>query len=88
MERGKIECEIADTDTSRLDQMPESDLLQTLVLQFLQHDGYVDTARAFGGEIGKEKQAMRQDSDPTVEDSTIHDNEDAVNRQRAYSPSS
>lgn len=66
--------------------MSESDLLQTLVLQFLQHDGYVDTARALAQEINQEKQAMRRESDPNVEDVTTHDNEDAVNRQRAYFP--
>lgn len=62
--------------------MSESDLIQTLVLQFLQHDGYVDTAKAFAEEVNQGKQAMRQSLDPALEDMTTHDNEDAGNRQR------
>jgi len=82
-ERLKIECEIAATDTSKLEpEMSESDLIQTLVLQFLQHDGYVDTAKAFAEEVNQGKQAMRQSLDPALEDMTAHDNEDAGNRQR------
>lgn len=65
--------------------MPESAFLQTLVLQFLQHDGYVDTAAAFAAEINQEKQAMRQQSGQNVEDVVTTDTEDAVNRQRAWS---
>lgn len=84
MEREKIEVEIEEMSTEKISELPESDLLQTLVLKFLQHDGYVDTARAFAGELGQEKQAMRQPSDPVVEDAMMHDNEDAVNRQRTY----
>jgi len=53
-----------------------------LVLQFLQHDGYVETARAFADEIQQEKQALNLHSEETVNSTTIKDDEDANRRQR------
>lgn len=54
------------------------------VLQFLQHDGYVETARAFAEEIHAEKQALNIDSNVPVEGININDDEDAHRRQRTY----
>jgi hypothetical protein len=48
----------------------------------LQHDGYVETARAFAEEIHAEKMALRLSSDEPVKDINIKDDEDANNRQR------
>lgn len=62
--------------------MSESDLLQALVLQFLQHDGYVDTARAFAGEMRDQKKALHVDPDTKFDGISIKDDEDANNRQR------
>lgn len=56
------------------------------VLQFLQHDGYVETARAFAEEIQSEKQALNLDPDVQIEGINITDDEDANNRQRTVSP--
>ncbi len=62
------------------------------VLQFLQHDGYVETARAFAEELHAEKSALRLDtpaqagqSSADAEDDilgALRDDEDAHNRQR------
>lgn len=52
------------------------------VLQFLQHDGYVDTARAFAKEIETEKGALNIDSKHPVRGYNIADDEDANKRQR------
>ncbi len=52
------------------------------VLQFLQHDGYVETARAFAEEVQVQKQALSLDPDAQVEGINITDDEDANNRQR------
>ncbi|KJR80514.1 uncharacterized protein SPSK_05331 [Sporothrix schenckii 1099-18] len=60
----------------------ETDLVQQLVLQFLQQDGYVDTARAFAKEIEAEKEALNIDSKHPVRGYNIADDEDANKRQR------
>jgi Ran-binding protein 9/10 len=54
------------------------------VLQFLQHDGYVETARAFAEEIHAEKKALTIDPNTVVEGINIKDDEDANNRQRSW----
>lgn len=75
--------EIEATDTSRLEPgMSGTDLVQTLVLQFLQHDGYVETARAFAEDIRAQKEALNLDTSVSVEGINIKDDEDANNRQR------
>jgi hypothetical protein len=48
----------------------------------LQHDGYVETARAFAEELQAEKAALRLDPDEPIEGINIRDDEDAHNRQR------
>ncbi|KAH9906687.1 SPRY domain-containing protein [Xylariomycetidae sp. FL2044] len=62
--------------------MHETDLIQQLVLQFLQHDGYVETARAFAEEIHAEQEALNIDSNVPVPEVNIKDDENARRRQR------
>jgi hypothetical protein len=54
-----------------------------LVLQYLSHDGYVETAKAFAEEVHQERQAL---DIGTINSDDSHDfgkeDEDAVNRQR------
>ena len=64
--------------------MSETDLIQSLVLQFLQHDGYVETARAFAEDMKLQKEALNLDPEATVPGINIKDDEDANNRQRRY----
>lgn len=64
--------------------MGETDLIHALVLQFLQHDGYVETARAFAKDIKQQKEALRLDPNVTVDGINIKDDEDANNRQREF----
>lgn len=64
--------------------MNETELAQALVLQFLQHDGYVETARAFAEEIQAQKEALNLDPDITLDGINIKDDEDANNRQRKF----
>lgn len=66
--------------------MNETELAQALVLQFLQHDGYVETARAFAEEIQAQKEALNLDPDVKLDGINIKDDEDANNRQRKYIP--
>ncbi|KXJ87623.1 SPRY domain-containing protein [Microdochium bolleyi] len=74
---------ISQTSIDRLiPGMDETELIQQLVLQFLQHDGYVETARAFANEIQNEKQALNLSSNKIADGATIKDDEDANRRQR------
>lgn len=82
-EQIKIQKDISEANVARLagPKTGETDLLQQLVLQFLQHDGYVETARAFAEEIQSEKQALNLDPKVPVEGINIKDDEDANHRQ-------
>ncbi|PHH70867.1 hypothetical protein CDD80_5676 [Ophiocordyceps camponoti-rufipedis] len=82
-ERQKMQREISEADTSKLEPgMNETDLIQTLVLQFLQHDGHVETARAFAEDMRAQKRALSLDPNAEVAGINIKDEEDANNRQR------
>ncbi|EEU45534.1 uncharacterized protein NECHADRAFT_69522 [Fusarium vanettenii 77-13-4] len=82
-EREKVQKDIQSTDTSSLVQgMSETDVIQALVLQFLQHDGYVETARAFAEDMKVQKEALSLDPGLKVDGVNIRDDEDANNRQR------
>jgi hypothetical protein len=62
--------------------LSETELIQSLVLQFLTHDGYVETARAFADEIHSEKQALNMDPDALIQGFDVKEDEDAGHRQR------
>ncbi|KAF5016924.1 hypothetical protein F66182_11239, partial [Fusarium sp. NRRL 66182] len=82
-ERERVQRNIQATDTSTLvPGMSETDIIQALVLQFLQHDGYVETARAFAEDMKVQKEALSLDPAVTVDGVSIRDDEDANNRQR------
>lgn len=66
--------------------MNEADLIQALVLQCLQHDGYVETARAFAEELTMQREAFNFDSKADLPGINIKDDEDANNRQRKLDP--
>ncbi|KAJ8122457.1 hypothetical protein ONZ43_g1356 [Nemania bipapillata] len=83
-EQGMIKQAISRTSIERLvsPRMNETELVQQLVLQFLQHDGYVETAQEFAREIRGEQQALNSDPNVTVLGINIKDDEDARQRQR------
>ena len=56
--------------------------MQSLVMQFLQHDGYLETARAFAEDMKIQKAALSLDPDAEITSISIQDDEDANNRQR------
>ncbi|KAK7754736.1 hypothetical protein SLS62_003294 [Diatrype stigma] len=68
-EQAIIRDAISHASIERLVSPPqdETELIQGLVLQFLQHDGYVETARAFAAEIHAEKEALNIDPSIPVE---------------------
>jgi Ran-binding protein 9/10 len=57
-------------------------LILLQVLQFLQHDGYIETARAFAEEVQAEKRALTLDANAAVKHINVSDDEDANRRQR------
>ncbi|KAL2073362.1 hypothetical protein VTL71DRAFT_10686 [Oculimacula yallundae] len=82
-EREQIRQQIETTSTANLaPPMNETELIQSLVLQFLSHEGYVETARAFAGEVYSEKQALNLDPNATIEGVDVKEDEDAGHRQR------
>lgn len=82
-QRGKVVKQILETDTSRLEPgLNETDLIHTLVMQFLQHDGYIETARAFADDLKVQNDALTaQNPTRRPPGMDIRDDEDANNRQ-------
>ncbi|KAI0451063.1 ran-binding protein [Xylaria acuta] len=83
-EQAMIKQAISRTSIERLvsSHTSETELIQQLVLQFLQHDGYVETAREFAKEIHDEQQALHSDPSVPVMGINIKDDDDAHQRQR------
>ncbi|KAI0474507.1 concanavalin A-like lectin/glucanase domain-containing protein [Xylaria cf. heliscus] len=83
-EKSMVKQAISRTSIERLvsSHMNETELIQQLVLQFLQHDGYVETAREFAKEIHAEQQALKSDPSVPIMGVNIRDDDDAHQRQR------
>ncbi|PQE25365.1 SPRY domain-containing protein [Rutstroemia sp. NJR-2017a BBW] len=82
-EKAHIRNEISSTSTVKLSPpLNETELIQSLVLQFLSHDGYVDTARAFAQEVHSEKSALNMDPRVAIPEFDVAEDEDAGHRQR------
>ena len=74
--------EISATNVSNLHPpLDETALLQELVAQFLAHDGYVETARAFAEEVWEECRALQNSRDTPLKDYEPEEDIDAVHRQ-------
>lgn len=81
-EKLSIQKEINSTDTSGLHpQLGEDELIQELVAQFLAHDGYVETARAFAREVKEESRALKNGRATPLKDYDTEEDLDAINRQ-------
>lgn len=61
--------------------MDESALLQELVAQFLSHDGYVETARAFAQEVAAESAALQKGEDGPLKKYEVEEDVEAIHRQ-------
>lgn len=78
-----VEEEINLTSASSLHPpLDETALIQELVAQFLAHDGYVETGRAFAEEVEAESRALRNTPNSRVKDVGVEEDLDAINRQR------
>lgn len=86
-EREAVMREISKAKTSQLrPPRDESSLIQELVAQFLAHDGYVETAKAFAEEIRREKGFLDNALPLTAPTVPEKDDTDAVHRQSKSSP--
>jgi hypothetical protein len=80
-ERHNVQLEISATSTAGLHPpLDESSLLQELVAQFLAHDGYVDTARAFAGEVATETRALQNGRNQPLKKYEAEEDHEAINR--------
>ncbi|KAJ6121389.1 SPla/RYanodine receptor SPRY [Penicillium capsulatum] len=82
-ERAMIQEEINNTSTASLQPpLDETVLLQELVAQFLAHDGYVETARAFAEEVTTETTALSNGQDEPLKKYEVEEDREAINRNR------
>ncbi|KKY22817.1 putative ran-binding protein [Phaeomoniella chlamydospora] len=82
-EQRKIEMAINRTNTSSLHPLVDEDkFIQDLVAQFLAHDGYVETARAFAKDRRAQNTALTHINQEASQDVEVEDDIDAINRQR------
>lgn len=81
-ERQAIMAEISQADVTDIQpHMPESPLIHSLIGQYLAHEGYVETSKAFAQDVHNRAQSLSGASQPAQapdSDSDIH----AVNRQK------
>lgn len=86
-EEAAVDQEIAAAKTSSLRPgLDENSLIQELVAQYLAHDGYVETAKAFQEETTREKNALNSAQPGTTVDTPHVDNAEAMHRQREFAP--
>ncbi|KAE8144715.1 hypothetical protein BDV25DRAFT_145347 [Aspergillus avenaceus] len=82
-EKSAIHAEISATSTANLQPpLDETALLQELVAQFLAHDGYVETARAFAEEVAIESAALQNGRSEPLKKYEVEEDVEAINRQK------
>lgn len=63
--------------------LDKDDICKALVAQYLSHDGYVETARAFASELRADAISLKGQPEPKLEPFlSVEEDHDAVNRQR------
>ena len=82
-EKSKIKDEISSVKISTIfPSMTENSLVKELVAQFLQHEGYVETVKAFAEEVKLEANALKIGSGSSTGAFEVQEDVDAINRQR------
>lgn len=80
-EREAIRADIQRTSSSTLHAgLDENSLIHQLIAQYLSHDGYVETARAFASEVREESRMLAGNNE--AEELDLEEDMDAENRQR------
>lgn len=81
-ERKKIQKELQSAKVDQLyPPLNEAQLIQRLVAQYLAHDGYVETARAFAAEVRSEGTMLAKGNSEGVRDLEPEEDIHAVQRQ-------
>lgn len=62
--------------------LDETSFIHELIAQYLAHDGYVETARAFAGEVREELRSLANGNEAGLKYLDPEEDQDAVNRQR------
>ncbi|KAI9771164.1 MAG: hypothetical protein M1840_002515 [Geoglossum simile] len=82
-EKELIDAEIANTSVASLHPpLSETSLIQALVAQYLAHDGYIETARAFREEVRAEAVALQSGRRSPPKALEVKEDFEAVHRQR------
>lgn len=81
-EKAAIQAEIARTKVAG----NETEFIHQLIGQYLAHDGYVETARAFADEAIEEARALANDDDADIPYREAVEDLDALNRQSKPKP--
>ncbi len=86
-EEAIVNREIAAAKTSLLRPgLDENSLIQELVAQYLAHDGYVETAKAFMAETTRERDSLTSATPGNTFKPSTTDNTEAMHRQSRFSP--
>jgi hypothetical protein len=80
-EKAAIQAEITRTKSSDKVAANETEFIHQLIGQYLAHDGYVETARAFADEAIEEARALADDDDADIPYREAVEDLDALNRQ-------
>ncbi|KAI8933594.1 hypothetical protein NX059_009324 [Plenodomus lindquistii] len=81
-EKMTIQAEIARSKSTSDVSADETQLIHQLVAQYLAHDGYVETARAFSDEVVDEARALASDGEAEIPYLAAVEDLDAINRQK------
>ncbi|RPA97522.1 SPRY-domain-containing protein [Choiromyces venosus 120613-1] len=82
-EKRKVYDEINGHPTAGLcPSLDEAALIQALVSQYLAHDGYVDTARAFSDDVQNESRALDSGRSGALKALEMKEDKDAIHRQK------
>lgn len=86
-EKEIIQAEINKTSVSSLEPnlqppLDETALIHELIAQYLAHDGYVETARAFAEEVREESRSLANGSEAGLKYLDPEEDSDAINRQK------
>jgi hypothetical protein len=83
-ERAAMQAEIARNRVSYKSVADETEFIHQLIGQYLAHDGYVETARAFADEAIEEARALANDDDADIPYGEAVEDLDALNRQSKF----
>ena len=81
-EHDEFRSDVDQEDVSNLHHSKQERLLQQdLIAQYLAHDGYVETAKAYAAEVQRNRQLLSGDTS-TSSQFEYKEDPDAINRQR------